>query len=354
MADVFAAPQSNAKLAFTGLGRIGKAAFREFFSRGMPGQIVAINDLMNNKQLAHAIMHDSNFGAFKGIVEPRGNDILRVQVNGSPSDMQVFSEKDPAKINWGALGADIVIDSTGKFLSPEKAQVYLDGGAKKVLLSAPPKCENGEIPQFVLGVNDHLYDPKVHHVISNASCTTNCLAPVAKVLHDNFTILEGDMLTVHAYTNDQKLIDSPHDDLRRSRSAADSIIPTKTGAAKSIGEIIPELKGKLDGMCMRVPVSVVSTIYLVVALDKPASKEAINAAFAAASETGPLAGIMGFSTMELVSVDFKCDPRSSIVDAAYTKVSKGGKLARVVSWYDNEWAYANRFLELAMKVGSQL
>jgi glyceraldehyde 3-phosphate dehydrogenase len=326
------------KVGINGFGRIGRITFRAIQERyGDTIEVVALNDLVDPHTNAHLLKYDSNFGAFKGSVEVGENDI---KVNGK--SVRVFAEKDPARIPWGDLGVDVVVESTGAFTDGEKAKAHLAGGAKKVIISAPATHEDLTI---VMGVNDNKYDPAKHNILSNASCTTNCLAPVAKVLLDNFGIEKGLMNTVHAATNDQKVADQAHKDLRRARSTMDNIIPTSTGAAKAISRVLPALEGKMHGISFRVPTKTVSVIDLTVVLNKDASADQINEAFRAASE-GELKGYLGYCTEPLTSIDYKGNPISSIVDALSTMVI-GGNLAKVVSWYDNEYAYSCRVADLA-------
>lgn len=325
------------KVAINGFGRIGRNAFKvavEKYADKM--EIVAINDLTDAKTLAHLLEFDSLFGRFNGTVEVKEDALV---VNGK--EIKIFAERDPANLPWKDLGVEIVIESTGIFRSKETAGKHIEAGAKKVIISAPAKNEDITI---VMGVNEDKYDPANHHIISNASCTTNCLAPFAKVINDKFGINKGLMTTVHSYTNDQRILDLPHSDLRRARAAAESIIPTTTGAAKAVALVLPELKGKLNGFAMRVPTPTVSVVDLVVELAKPATVEEINAALKEAAE-GPMKGILGYEERPLVSVDFKMDPRSSIIDAPSTMVI-GDNMAKIVSWYDNEWGYSNRIVDL--------
>jgi len=325
------------KVAINGFGRIGRNAFKvavEKYAEKM--EIVAINDLTDAKTLAHLLEFDSLFGRFNGTVEVKEDALV---VNGK--EIKIFAERDPANLPWKDLGVEIVIESTGIFRSRETAGKHIEAGAKKVIISAPAKNEDITI---VMGVNEDKYDPANHHIISNASCTTNCLAPFAKVINDKFGINKGLMTTVHSYTNDQRILDLPHSDLRRARAAAESIIPTTTGAAKAVALVLPELKGKLNGFAMRVPTPTVSVVDLVVELAKPATVEEINAALKEAAE-GPMKGILGYEERPLVSVDFKMDPRSSIIDAPSTMVI-GDNMAKIVSWYDNEWGYSNRIVDL--------
>jgi glyceraldehyde 3-phosphate dehydrogenase len=299
--------------------------------------IVACNDLTDPKTLAHLLKYDSILGNLKQNISATADGI---QVEGKT--VKVFAEKDPAKIPWESVGAQVVIESTGRFTNAEDAKKHVRGAVKKVIISAPAK---GEDITIVLGVNEDKYDPSKHNIISNASCTTNCLAPVAKVVNDHFGIISGTMTTIHSYTNDQVILDFPHKDLRRARAAALSMIPTSTGAAKALKLVIPELAGKLDGFSMRVPTPNVSVVDLVVFTDKKTSVEEVNAALKKASESGPLAKYLGFETAELVSSDFKGDPRSSIVDAPMTRVVNGN-CVKVIAWYDNEWGYSNRVRDL--------
>ncbi len=326
------------KVGINGFGRIGRITFRAITEKyGDNIDIVAINDLSDPKTNAHLLKHDSNYGAFPGTVEVTEDGFI---VNGEP--VKVFKERDPSALRWGDVGVDVVVESTGFFTDATKARAHIDlGGAKKVIISAPAKNEDAT---FAMGVNNELYDPSKHHVVSNASCTTNCLAPIAKVILDTFGIENGFMNTVHSYTNDQKIADQVHDDLRRARAAAVSIIPSSTGAAKAISLVIPELKGKLDGAAMRVPTPTVSVVDLVVNTTKSVTAEAANAAFREAA-AGRMKGFLGVEDEELVSVDFRGDSRSSIVDAPSTKVL-GDNLLKVVSWYDNEWGYSCRVADL--------
>lgn len=325
------------KVAINGFGRIGRNAFKVALDKyGDKIDIVAINDLTDAKTLAHLLEFDSVFGKFGGDVEVK-DDVL--VVNGK--EITILAERDPAKLPWKELGVEVVMECTGFFRDREGAGKHIEAGAKKVVISAPA---SGEDITIVLGVNEDKYDAANHNIISNASCTTNCLAPFAKVLNDNFGIKKGLMTTVHAYTTDQNILDLPHSDLRRARAAAQSIIPTTTGAAKAVSLVLPELDGKLNGFAMRVPTPTVSVVDLVVELEKNASAEDINAAMKEASE-GSMKGILGYEERPLVSVDFKQDDRSSIVDAQSTMVI-GDNMAKVVSWYDNEWGYSARIVDL--------
>lgn len=345
----------SVKIGINGFGRIGRNFFRAIVDQERNGvtvggnwlapsdlEIVAINDLTDTKTLAHLLKYDSTLGRFNGTVSYSDDEIV---VNGKA--IKVSKEKDPAALPWGKYGVDIVIESTGIFVN-EMARKHLEVGAKKVIISAPAKNEDITI---VLGVNDHLYDNATHQVISNASCTTNCLAPMAKVIHEEFGIVKGLMTTIHAYTNDQRILDFAHSDLRRARAAAINMIPTTTGAAKAISLVLPELKGKLDGYAMRVPVPTGSATDLTVNLAKKASVEEINAALKNAAE-GSLKGILSYMTDPIVSTDIVTDPHSSIVDAALTSVMDD--MAKVVSWYDNEWGYSNRLVDLTRLVAAKL
>ncbi len=323
------------KVAINGFGRIGRNIYRA--SMGHPDfEIVAVNDITEPKTLAYLLKYDSILGNLKNNVT---HDKDCIQVDGK--SIRVFAEKDPAKIDWDSVGAQIVVESTGLFTKAADARKHLHGGVKKVIITAPASDEDVTL---VLGVNDEAYNPAKHHVISNASCTTNCLAPVAKVLEDKFTIRCGAMTTIHSYTNDQKLLDLPHKDLRRARAAAISMIPTSTGAAKAVNLVIPSLKGKLDGFAMRVPTPNVSVVDLVVFVEKATTKEEVNAALKEASQ-GRMKGILGYEEGELVSADFRGDERSSIVDAPLTRVI-AGNCVKVISWYDNEWGYSCRVRDL--------
>jgi glyceraldehyde 3-phosphate dehydrogenase len=327
------------KVGINGFGRIGRNTFRAMQTRDI--EIVGVNDLVDAKTLAHLLKYDSVHGRFNGDVAADGNALV---VNGKK--IPVFAERDPAKIPWKSVGAKIVVESTGLFTAKEKAAAHIAGGAERVIISAPA---SGEDATFVIGVNDQTYDPAKHFVVSNASCTTNCLAPVAKVLNDTFGIDKGLMLTVHAYTNDQAIVDTPHKDLRRARAAAMSMIPTSTGAAKAIGLVLPELKGKLDGYAMRVPTPDVSAVDLTVTLKRPATVQAINDAIKAAA-SGAMKGILEYCEEPLVSIDFTGNPHSSIFDAESTKVIEG-TFAKVLAWYDNEMGYATRVADLCVLMG---
>ena len=333
------------KIGINGFGRIGRNTFKvllEKYSGEL--EIAAINDLTDAKTLAHLLRYDSIFGKFNGTVEVMENYLV---VNGKK--IEILAERDPGNIDWKARGIEIVLESTGLFTKREKAEVHITkGGAKKVLISAPATNEDITI---VLGVNEEKYRPGTHNIVSNASCTTNCLAPVAKVLNDSFGIVKGLMTTVHSYTNDQKILDLPHSDLRRARAAGTSIIPTKSGAAKAIGLVIPELDGRLNGFAYRVPTPDVSVVDLVVEVGKTVTKEEVNAAFKEAA-AGKMQGILDYSEEQLVSIDYKGDPASSIVDALSTMVLEGN-MVKVVSWYDNEWGFSNRYADLAAFVAGK-
>ncbi|MBZ2187012.1 MAG: type I glyceraldehyde-3-phosphate dehydrogenase [Bryobacter sp.] len=323
------------KVAINGFGRIGRNVFRA--ALGNPAiEIVATNDLTNNKTLAHLLKYDSTMG---GIGQDVSYDDQSITVGGKR--ITVFETKDPAAIDWSSVGAEVVVESTGRFTDRENAAKHLRGSVKKVIISAPGKNEDLTI---VLGVNNEMYDAANHHVVSNASCTTNCLAPLAKVLNDNFGILKGSMTTIHSYTNDQVILDFPHSDLRRARAAAINMIPTSTGAAKAIGLVLPSLKGKLDGYAMRVPTPNVSVVDFVCLTEKNTSTVEVNAVLKAAAE-GPMKGILAYTEDEVVSTDMQGNPNSSIIDAGMTKVLDGN-LVKVVSWYDNEWGYSNRVVDL--------
>jgi glyceraldehyde 3-phosphate dehydrogenase len=331
------------KVGINGFGRVGRNILRA--SLDNPGiEYVAVNDITDAKTLAHLLKYDSVLGILNAQVS-HGDGYIKV--NGHT--VQVLKVKDPADIDWTSLGAEIVVESSGLFTKAEDARKHLKGTVKKVIITAPAKNEDITI---VLGVNDKAYDPAKHHIISNASCTTNCLAPMAKVVHENFKILKGSMTTIHAYTNDQRILDLPHKDLRRARAAAVSIIPTTTGAAKAVGLVLPELKGKLDGYAMRVPVPNVSLVDLVVFVEKPTTLEEVNGALKKAAE-GPLKGILEFCEDELVSIDFRGNPHSSIVDAGFTKVIDG-TCVKVTGWYDNEWGYSCRVRDLINFVAKSL
>jgi glyceraldehyde 3-phosphate dehydrogenase len=331
------------KVGINGFGRIGRNFFRAALASNADIEVVAVNDLTDIETLAHLLKYDSILGRLNQPVTFNENSITV----GSKT-FRVFAEKDPAALQWGSVGADIVIESTGRFTKASDAGKHMVGGAKKVVISAPATDEDVTL---VLGVNDSAYDPAKHNIISNASCTTNCLAPMAKVLHENFGIVRGFMTTVHAYTNDQVILDFPHKDLRRARAAATNIIPTSTGAAKAIGLVLPELKGKLDGYALRVPVPTGSVTDLTVELAKETTAAEINAAMKKAAE-GPLKGILYYTEDPIVSTDIVTDSHSSIFDGGITKVI--GNQAKVAGWYDNEWGYSNRLVDLMKFIGKSL
>ena len=328
------------KVGINGFGRIGRNFLRSHVQRGGDFDVVALNDLGDAKTMAHLLKFDSVLGRFQGEVEARGGSIV---VDGH--EMTMLAERDPASLPWGELGVDVVLESTGFFTERERAQAHIDAGAKKVVISAPA---TGPDITIVLGVNDGEYDKEQHHVISNASCTTNCVAPLAKVLHDTFGIEQGFMTTIHAYTNDQQILDLPHKDLRRARAAAINLIPTSTGAARAIGLVLPHLKGLVDGISVRAPVPTGSVTDLVVTLRGEATPESVNAAFQAAASDGPLAPYLEYSTEPLVSRDIVHSPASCIFDSELTMAS--GTFAKVFGWYDNEWGYSCRLVDLVAKV----
>jgi glyceraldehyde 3-phosphate dehydrogenase len=332
------------KVGINGFGRIGRNVFRASLSDSNI-DIVAVNDLTSPKTLAHLLKYDSILGNLKSDIQADGDFIV---VDGKK--VKVFAQKDPSLLEWESLGVQVVVESTGRFTNAEDAKKHLRGTVKKVIISAPAKNEDITI---VLGVNHDKYDPARHHIISNASCTTNCLAPVAKVLQDSFGIVSGSMTTIHSYTNDQVILDFPHSDLRRARAAALSMIPTSTGAAKAIYLAIPELKGKLDGFAVRVPTPNVSAVDLVTVVGRNVTVEEVNAALKKASETAPLKGYLKYTDEELVSSDFKGDPASSTLDAKLTRVI-GGNLVKTFAWYDNEWGYSNRVVDLTKKIAAGL
>ena len=331
------------KVAINGFGRIGRNAFKIALEEKREWEIVAINDLTDAETLAHLLKYDSLYGKFNGTVEAKGDILV---VNGK--EIKVVAERDPEKLPWGTMGVDIVIEATGIFRSKDQAMKHVNAGAKKVIITAPAKKEDITI---VIGVNDDKYNPAEHHIISNASCTTNCLAPFAKVLNDKYGLKRGLMTTIHAYTNDQRILDLPHEDLRRARAAGQSIIPTTTGAAEAVALVLPELKGKLSGMAMRVPTPTVSVVDLVCELNKDVTKEEINTAFSEAA-SGSLKGILKYSEEPLVSVDYKQDPHSSIVDGLSTTVMDNN-LVKIVAWYDNEWGYSTRVVDLVDLIASK-
>ncbi len=330
------------RVGINGFGRIGRQIFRiAWESHPDEVEVVAVNDITDTKTLATLLKYDSNYGRFPADVKVGDGTLV---VDGK--EIKTFAERDPSQLPWGKLGVDVVVESTGLFTDGKKAAVHREtGGAKKVIISAPAKPSDSVDLTIVLGVNEKDYDPNKHHVISNASCTTNCLAPVAKVLHDSFGVRRGLMTTIHAYTNDQRILDLPHKDLRRARAAALNIIPTTTGAARAVALVIPELKGKFDGFALRVPTPTGSIVDFVGELEQEVTKEQVNEALRAAAE-GELKGILGYSEEPLVSMDVKGDPRSSIADGPLTAVM-GGNMVKVVAWYDNEWGYSCRVVDLA-------
>jgi len=337
------------KIGINGFGRIGRCILRAIVERKINDiEVVAINDLTDPKTLAHLLKYDSVHRTFRAaeVAAKEG----AISVGGK--DIKVLAVKDPKELPWKSLGVDIALECTGLFTDKEKAQAHIDAGAKKVIISAPAKNQDATL---VLGVNDSVYDAKKHHIVSNGSCTTNCLAPIAKVMLDNFGIKRGLMTTIHSYTNDQAILDIPHrkGDLRRSRAAAVSMIPSTTGAAKALSEVIPELKGKFDGGAVRVPTMDVSLVDLTVETDKPVTKDTIHAAMKKASESGPMKGILYYTDEQLVSVDFTGNPASAIIDLASTSVVDG-RLVKVLAWYDNEWGYSCRVRDLVSYVGERL
>jgi glyceraldehyde 3-phosphate dehydrogenase len=332
-----------ARVAINGFGRIGRQVFKALYNDyGQELEVVAVNDLTNPSSLAHLLKYDSTYGVFEGEIEATDNAI---GVDGT--QIRVFAERDPSKLPWSDVGVDIVVESTGFFTDATKAQAHRDAGAKKVIITAPAKNEDITL---VLGVNDDQYDPGQHHIISNASCTTNCLAPVAKVLHQHFGISHALMTTIHSYTNDQVILDGPHSDLRRARSAALNIIPTTTGAARAVALVMPELKGKFDGFALRVPTPTVSIVDLTVEFESDVTAESINEAFKAEA-SGALEDILDYTEEPLVSMDFRGDAHSSIVDGLSTMVA-GPRLGKVIAWYDNEWGYSCRVADLAAMIAA--
>ena len=330
------------KVGINGFGRIGRNVFRAALNNP-DVQIVAVNDLTNTSTLAHLLKYDTTHGTLDAKVEAKEGALV---VDGV--EIKVFAERDPGNLPWGEHGVEIVVESTGIFTAKEKAELHLKGGAKKVIISAPATNEDITV---VMGVNEDKYDPAAHTIISNASCTTNCLAPFAKVLNDKFGIVKGMMTTIHSYTNDQAVLDVPHKDLRRARAAAENIIPSSTGAAKAVSLVLPELKGKLNGMAMRVPTPNVSVTDLVAELKSDVTVEEVNAALKEAAE-GPLKGILNYSEEPLVSSDYNSDPASSTIDALSTMVVEGN-MVKVISWYDNEWGYSNRVVDLAAYIAKK-
>ena len=337
------------RVGINGFGRIGRQSLRAALERHPDDlEIVAINDITNSETNAHLFRYDSTYGRFNGTVEVAGRDLL---VNGH--QITVFAQPDPGQIPWEEVGAQIVIESTGHFTDAAKARAHLHGGVKKVIISAPlHSTATGQDTTIVLGVNEQTYDPARHHVISNASCTTNCLAPTVKVIHDTFGVEQGLMTTVHAYTNDQRILDVVHKDLRRARAAAQNIIPTTTGAARALALVIPDLKGKFDGLALRVPTATVSIVDFVATVRRPASREAVNDAFKQAA-TGSLQGILAYTEEPLVSSDFRSDEHSAIVDGLSTQ-ALGDYLVKVLAWYDNEWGYSCRIADLTAFIAERL
>ena len=333
------------KVGINGFGRIGRQVIRAAKEQGAAIDFVAVNDLTDTKTLAHLFKYDSVHGTFNGTVTHAADSIT---INGDT--LRVFKEKDPSALPWRSLGVDVVLESTGHFTKADDARKHIVAGAKKVIISAPATNEDITI---VLGVNHEKYDAAAHHIISNASCTTNCLVPLVKVIRDNFGFKHGSMVTIHSYTNDQNVLDLPHKDLRRARAAALSMIPTTTGAAKATALVIPEVKGKIDGISIRVPTPDVSLVELTVEVERATTIDDVNAAFKAAAASGPLKGILAFSEEELVSIDYVGNPHSSIVDSKCTNVIDG-TMVKVSSWYDNEWGYASRCVELLTYIGARL
>jgi glyceraldehyde 3-phosphate dehydrogenase len=332
------------RVGINGFGRIGRQSLKALIERTPDVEVVAVNDLVETSMNALLFKHDSTYGQYNGTVDSTDDAII---IDGR--EIKVLKEKDPAALPWGDLGVDIVLESTGLFTSADRARAHLDAGARKVIISAPAK---GEDITIVLGVNEERYDPDAHHIISNASCTTNCLAPAAKVVHDLLTIERGLMNTIHSYTNDQRILDVAHKDPRRARSAGLNIIPTTTGAAKALALVIPDLKGKFDGFSLRVPTPTVSVVDFTAEVSRPTTVEELNAAFRTAA-AGPLDGILGVSDDPLVSTDFRGDSRSSIIDADSTMVI-GGTMVKVIAWYDNEWGYSCRVADLIGFVAARL
>ena len=334
----------SVRVGINGFGRIGRQSLKALIERAPDIEVVAVNDIVDVPTNALLFKYDSTYGAFAGTVEHTDDAIV---VNGR--EIKVLQVADPSQLPWKALGVDIVIESTGRFTDADKARVHMEAGARKVLISAPAKKEDVTI---VLGVNDAAYDPAKHHIISNASCTTNCLAPAVKVVHDGWTVRRGLMNTIHSYTNDQKILDVAHKDPRRARAAALNIIPTTTGAAKALALVIPDLKGKVDGFSLRVPTPTVSVVDFTAELERETTVEELNAAFRAAA-AGPMKGILGVSDEPLVSSDFRGDTRSSIIDSACTMVL-GGNFVKVIAWYDNEWGYSCRVADLVKIIAERL
>ena len=334
------------KVGINGFGRIGRNFFRAKLSKGADIDVVAINDLGDAKTMAHLLHYDSTYGSLAGGVEAQDG---RIVVNGGQHELRVLSEKEPANLPWADLGIDVVLESTGFFTKRDGAQQHLDAGAKKVVISAPATDPDVTL---VLGVNDDVYDPDSHHIVSNASCTTNCVAPLAKVLHDEYTVEQGVMTTIHAYTNDQRILDYPHKDLRRARSAAINLIPTSTGAARAIGLVLPDLKGKVDGISVRAPVPTGSIVDLVVRVGRETTAEEVNELFRAAAESGPLQGLLQYTEDPIVSTDIQGSAYSCVFDAPLTMAS--GSLVKVFGWYDNEWGYSCRLVDLVARMADKL
>jgi glyceraldehyde 3-phosphate dehydrogenase len=332
------------RVGINGFGRIGRQSLKAILERAPDVEVVAVNDLVDTAMNALLFKHDSTYGAYAGTVEHTDDSLV---IDGRT--IKSLQVKDPATLPWGDLGVDVVVESTGIFTDATKAAAHLEAGASKVLISAPAK---GEDVTIVLGVNEDTYDPAKHHIISNASCTTNCLAPAAKVVHDNWTIKRGLMNTIHSYTNDQRILDVAHKDPRRARAAGQNIIPTTTGAAKALALVIPDLKGKFDGFSLRVPTPTVSVVDFTAVLERPATAEELNEAFRTAA-AGPLKGILGVSDEPLVSTDFRGDTRSSIIDAQST-MSLGGDFVKVITWYDNEWGYSCRIADLVAYIAARI
>ncbi len=337
------------KIAINGFGRIGRPALKRIIDNHSDLEILAINDLTDSKTLAHLLKYDSLYGIYKNTVSFKEDNLL-IDKNGEEKEIRIFSEKDPEKLPWKELGIDIVLECTGIFRDLEGAKKHLLAGAKKVIISAPAKSE--EIPSYVLGVNQEKFDPEKDDIVDMGSCTTNCLAPIVKVLQDNFKIVRGFMTTVHSYTNDQRILDLPHKDLRRARAAAVNIIPTTTGATKAIGKVIPEMQGKLDGIAMRVPTPVVSILDLICEVEKSTTAEEVNNTFKNYADKGEFKGVLAVEEIPLVSSDFRGNSFSAIVDLSLTMVKDN--LIKVVGWYDNEWAYACRLAQFAEFIGKKI
>ncbi len=337
------------KVGINGFGRIGRQVLKAIEEGGFDDlfEVVAVNDLTDNETLAHLYKYDSNYGRTDGTIAAKNDGI---DIDGH--FVKVFEEKDPAKLPWGDLDVDVVVESTGIFTAPDAARAHIEAGARKVVLSAPLKGDAADATTIVLGVNEATYDPAKHTIVSNASCTTNCLAPVVKVINDSFGVQHGMMTTVHSYTNDQVILDGPHKDLRRARAAALNIIPTTTGAAKALSLVIPEMEGKLDGFALRVPTPTVSIVDFVATTEKPVTIDAVNQAFKTASESDEMTGILGYSAEPLVSMDYKQDSRSSIFDSLSTMV-QGENMVKAVSWYDNEWGYSCRVADVVALICEQ-